>query len=87
MGLYHTFQGGCAADAKKGDYVSDTPAVLDANYGCPPDSTNSCKGSTGGYAGNDMVHNYMDYVDDSCMYQFTSGQKTRMNAQWSSYRA
>lgn len=87
LGLYHTFQGGCVTDVTKGDYVSDTPAVKSPNFGCPPDDTDSCPGNTGGLKGNDLVHNYMEYVDDYCMYQFTSGQKTRMSSQWQLYRA
>lgn len=55
------------------DFVADTPAASAANYGCPA-GTNSCPA----IAGNDMIENYMDYTDDSCMNIFTSGQKTRI---------
>jgi hypothetical protein len=27
-----------------------------------------------------MFMNYMDYVDDECMFMFTDGQAARMNA-------
>lgn len=66
LGLYHTFQGGCAAP---GDEVNDTPAVAAPNYGCTPNT--SC-GSA------DMIQNYMDYTDDTCMDTFTAGQKARV---------
>lgn len=64
MGLYHTFQGGCAVDVNQGDVVSDTPAVREANYGCPADTTNSCPGTTGGLSGNDhcLVGYYLPCV-------------------------
>ncbi|WP_083476273.1 GEVED domain-containing protein [Lacinutrix mariniflava] len=54
------------------DFVSDTPTHQTSNGGCPTGQT-SC-GST------DMVENYMDYTNDSCMNLFTQGQKTRMRA-------
>lgn len=86
LGLQHTFFHGCAEDPHDGDFVVDTPAVKEANYGCPAANTDSCPGSSGGLAGNDLVHNYMDFVDDSCMSQFTPGQVRRMHSEFRLYR-
>ncbi|KYF70142.1 peptidase [Sorangium cellulosum] len=83
LGLYHTFQGGCVKDGKRGDEVADTAAERSASYGCPV-GRDTCKGN--GYSGLDPIQNYMDYTDDSCMDAFTAGQADRMSAMWDSYR-
>lgn len=57
------------------DFCADTPAAAAANFGCPV-GTNSCAA----IAGNDMIQNYMDYTDDTCMSIFTQDQKDRMLA-------
>ncbi|MBR9915977.1 MAG: T9SS type A sorting domain-containing protein [Algicola sp.] len=69
LGLYHTFQGGCAGS---GDFCNDTPAVDAPNFGCP--TTHQSCGTL------DMVRNYMDYTDDACMNVFTNDQKARVIA-------
>jgi hypothetical protein len=58
------------------DQVEDTPLHNTANYGCPAAGhRSSCSGTP-----VEMTMNYMDYTDDACMYMFSIGQKTRMQA-------
>ncbi len=62
---------------KRDDFVSDTPSSDRPNYSCPTYPTAHCRS-------NDMTMNYMDYVDDNCMYMFSFGQNDRMRALFSS---
>ena len=78
LGLYHTFEGGCSA---RNDQVSDTAAEKEAHWGCP-NGLDSCPQR----AGLDPITNFMAYTDDSCMFEFTAGQSSRMDTQHAAYR-
>jgi hypothetical protein len=57
------------------DYCADTPTAHEENYNCP--TTNPSCDDPSIY---EMVRNYMDYTDDSCMNIFTINQKDRLTA-------
>jgi len=86
LGLYHTFEGGCATTNNNckldGDLVCDTPTVAAANYFCG--NVNSCPETP---AVADDVHNYMDYGDNTCANHFTNGQIERAYNMISMYRS
>lgn len=76
----------CADTPKqKGGYNGGTPDPTGQgglNYGCPPYpylASGECTGTNSATtAGSEMFMNYMDYVDDACMYMFTLNQKSRI---------
>ncbi len=73
--LDHTFDGCDGANcATSGDRVCDTPATDMESYECP------LAGEVVGCSDYALTMNYMDYVNDACMYMFTAGQATRMMA-------
>lgn len=78
LGLYHTFQGGCASPD---DYVDDTAAEAGPAFGCPV-GLDTCADSQG----PDPIDDFMDYTDDACMNKFTAGQSARMDELFAKYR-
>lgn len=79
-GLPHTFDGGCTVES---DGVADTPAEAEAYFGCSPEEM---RDTCPDFPGIDPVHNFMDYSDDICLYEFTAGQMEVMQAFYDSER-
>ncbi|MCF8427505.1 MAG: T9SS type A sorting domain-containing protein [Bacteroidia bacterium] len=89
VGLYHPFQGGCVGGSAsncttQGDQVCDTPPVSTATTGCPS-SRNSCTNDVPNLP--DLIKNYMDYADGTCMNMYTPGQKSRADQMMAAYRS
>lgn len=80
LGLYHTFNNGCGTSScyTTGDRICDTNREANPRFGCPG-SASSCSSS-------DPYHNYMDYSDDLCMWEFTEEQSNRMRCSLEHYR-
>lgn len=71
LGLRHIW-----GDATCGtDYCADTPTAHTANYTC-----NEFIASCDNASVYEMVQNYMDYTNDTCMNIFTVNQKDRITA-------
>lgn len=84
LGLYHTFEGGCANDdcLTSGDRVCDTPPDNSTNDASCTVSQNSCSTDvSSGFSTdqNDLKEDYMDYGLLLCKSVFTQGQADRMN--------
>jgi hypothetical protein len=77
FGLYHTFENGCSVPS---DYVLDTAFEASPAYGCPV-GRDSC-----GDPRLDPITNFMDYVDDSCMIEFSLQQYRRIRGATLIYR-
>jgi len=71
FGLRHIWgDGDCGVD----DYCDDTPNASGSTSGCPS-GKDTCT-----TAGVDMIENYMDYSNDTCLNTFTADQKARILA-------
>jgi len=84
LGLYHTFQGGCANDdcLTNGDRVCDTPPDQSTLWIACNAVVNTCNTDTqSGFSTDqpDMILNFMDYTDFACFNDFTPGQSDRMH--------
>ncbi len=72
LNLLHLWgSGSCGSDL-----VSDTPDQNGANFNCPLYPKYSTCGSKAAM----MTMDFMDYTNDACMFMFTAGQRSRMQA-------
>ena len=84
LGLYHTFNEDAPAGEPcggAGDEVDDTPVEASPASGCPV-GRDTCPA----LPGVDPITNFMDYSDDACMVEFSTGQSERMKALTASFR-
>jgi PKD repeat protein len=76
LGLFHTFQGGCAGGFFD-DACADTPPQAEATPSNCPHSANTCSNDSPDLP--DQVENYMDYSNGACENMFTLDQKSRFD--------
>ena len=81
LGLEHTFGPGNGCTTP-GDKIKDTPTEAEPQFFCV--QRDSCVGSP--FPGDDPITNFMDYVDDVCMDNFTADQTKRMRKHWHAFR-
>lgn len=81
FGLRHIW--GDDSDCTGSDSIPDTPNSSAASQQDCNTSLNSCNNEDpywGVFDPTDMVQNYMDYSNDTCMGMFSKGQKQRMHS-------
>jgi len=71
LNLEHPWGSTVSCFNEEGDFVDDTPDQGEVYFGCIENDRRSC-GSV------DMVNNYMNFLDDGCLWFFTNGQRDRM---------
>ena len=77
--MHHTFYNNCSTT---NDGVGDTPAHHEDYNSICNDNLDSCPD----LPGTDPVHNYMNYTNNACRTEYSSGQKDRMHAMVAQYR-
>lgn len=93
FGLFHTFEGDDSGEScpltddgcghGEGDCCDDTAPHIRSASNCPIGTQNICTAATI----DDVIHNYMDYSSQNCMYKFTTDQKNRMRSSIESFRS
>lgn len=74
LNLFHIWgQNDASPSCSSDDLVSDTPDQSKIYFNCPRLDQFSC-------GSKDMLSNFMGYVNDACMANFTQGQKDRMRS-------
>lgn len=81
LGLRHIW--GDDSDCTGSDSIPDTPNHSTSSQQDCNTTLNSCSNEDtfwGAFDPTDMVQNYMDYSNDTCMGMFTKGQRQRMHS-------